>query len=154
MPLINCEINLLLTWSENCIISNASANQNTTFAITDTKRYVPVVTLLTQDTAKLLQQFNTGFKITINWNKYQSKVTTLAPNRYLDYLIHPSFQGVYSLFVLAFDINVNYSGGEPEFFRGRGSFVKLGHFDKHVLKNSRKNVPQGKISEFFFCRYS
>ena len=72
MPLINCEINLLLTWSENCIISNASANQNTTFAITDTKLYVTVVTLLTQDTAKLLQQFNTGFKITINWNKYQN----------------------------------------------------------------------------------
>ena len=40
MPLINCEINLILTWSANCVISNAPANQATTSAITDTKLYV------------------------------------------------------------------------------------------------------------------
>ena len=45
MPLINCEINLILSWSPNCIISNAAANQNTKFAITDTKFYVPVKTI-------------------------------------------------------------------------------------------------------------
>ena len=45
MALINCEINLILTRCENCIISNATANQATTFAIIDTKLYVPVVTL-------------------------------------------------------------------------------------------------------------
>ena len=55
MPLIDCEINLMLTWSKNCIISNAAANQETTFGITDTKLYVPVVTLSTQDNEKLLQ---------------------------------------------------------------------------------------------------
>ena len=54
MPLINCEINLILTWSANCVTSNAAANQVTTFAITDTKLYVPVVTLSTEDNAKLL----------------------------------------------------------------------------------------------------
>ena len=42
MPLINCEINLILTCSENYVISNAPANQGTTFAITATKRYAPV----------------------------------------------------------------------------------------------------------------
>ena len=47
IPFINCEINLILTWSVNCVISNAAANQATTFAITDTKLYVPVVTLST-----------------------------------------------------------------------------------------------------------
>ena len=48
MPLISCEINLILTWSANCVIvSTAVANQGATFAITDTKRYVPVVTLST-----------------------------------------------------------------------------------------------------------
>ena len=52
--LINCEINLILTWSANCVISEG--NRVTTFAITDTKLYVPVVTLLAQDNAKLLQQ--------------------------------------------------------------------------------------------------
>ena len=56
IPLIYCEINLILTWSANCIISNAAANQDTTFRKTDTKLYVPVVALLAHDTAKLLQQ--------------------------------------------------------------------------------------------------
>ena len=45
-------------------------NQNPTFAITGTKRYVPVVTLTTQDNVKLLKQLESGFKRTINWNKY------------------------------------------------------------------------------------
>ena len=56
MPLINCEINLILTWSTNCVIASTNvANQNATFEITDTKLYVPVVTLSTQDNSKLLQ---------------------------------------------------------------------------------------------------
>ena len=81
MPLIHCEINLILTWYANCVISNGAANQNTTFAITDTKLYVPVVTLSTQDNAKLLQQLKSEFKRTINWNKYHSKTEPLnAPN--------------------------------------------------------------------------
>ena len=66
MPLINCEINLILTWSANCVISNSAANQGTTFATTDTKLYVPVVTLSTDDNAKLLQQLKSGFKHIIN----------------------------------------------------------------------------------------
>ena len=70
MLLINCEINLILTWSANCVLSKTNANQATAFAITDTKLYVPVVTLSTQDNAKLLQQLKSGFKRTIDWNKY------------------------------------------------------------------------------------
>ena len=50
-----------------------------------------VVTLLTQDNAKLLQQLKSGFKRTINWNKYQPKVSTKVPKQYLDFLIDPSF---------------------------------------------------------------
>ena len=70
MPLINCKINLILTWSKNCIIvSTKVANQNATFAITETKLYVPVATLSKQDNAKLLQQSKYGFKRIINWNK-------------------------------------------------------------------------------------
>ena len=52
MPLINCEINLILTWSENCVISSATGA--TAFKITYTKLYVPVVTLSTQDNENLL----------------------------------------------------------------------------------------------------
>ena len=63
MPLINCEVNLIFTWSEKCVIVSTNvANQNATFAITDTKLYVPVVILSTQDNAKLLQQLMSGFK--------------------------------------------------------------------------------------------
>ena len=54
MPLINCEINLILTWSSTCAITNSTGAR--TFEITDTKLYVPVVTLSTQDNSKLLQQ--------------------------------------------------------------------------------------------------
>ena len=93
IPLIYCEINLILTWSKNCVISNAAANQAATSSITDTKFSVPFVTLSTEDNAKLLQQLKSGFKLAINWNKYHSKAKTLnAPNPYLDFVTDPSFQ--------------------------------------------------------------
>ena len=69
MSLINCEINFILTWSTNCVTSNAVVNQDTTVAIADTEFHVPVVTLSTEGNATLLQQLNPGFKRTINWNK-------------------------------------------------------------------------------------
>ena len=76
MPLINCEINLILTLSANWFIIDAPvSNQLPTFAIADTKLYAPGVTLSTQDNANILQQLKSGFKRTINLNKYQSKVT-------------------------------------------------------------------------------
>ena len=53
--------------------------------ITDTKFYVPAVTLSTQDNTKLHKQLKSGFRITINWNKYQSKKSIERPNQYLDY---------------------------------------------------------------------
>ena len=93
MPLINCEISLILTWSTNCVICNTTANQVTTFAITDTQLYVPVVTLSIDDIAKLLQQLKSGFKPKNNWNKYETKTATqTALNQYFDFLIEPSFQ--------------------------------------------------------------
>ena len=99
MPLISCEINLILTWSKICDkASNTAANQETTFAITDTRLYVLVVTLSGQDNEKLFQQLKSSFKRTIKWNKYQSKVTIQARNPYLDLLIDPSFKGVSKFF--------------------------------------------------------
>ena len=98
--LIDCEINLILTWSADCVIKSCAIDQSATFAVTDKKRYVPIVTLSTEDNVKLLQRLKSGFKKAINWNKYQSKVTTQAQNQYLiDYLIDPTFQGVNRLFV-------------------------------------------------------
>ena len=104
MPFINCEINLILTCSANCVISEVA--RVTTCAITDTRLYVQVVTLSPNDNAELLQQSKPGFKRTINWNKYQSKVTIQRQNQYLYYLIDHSFLGVNRLFVLPFEDNV------------------------------------------------
>ena len=104
MPLINCEVELILSWSHNCvIISTGVANQNPTFTITETNLYVPIVTLSTQYDAKLLSQLKSGFKRTISWNKYLAKPELLAQNANLNNLIEPSFQGVNRLFVLAFE---------------------------------------------------
>ena len=108
MPLINYEINFILTWSVNCvIIPTAVANQGATFAITNTKLYIPVETLLIQENVKVLDQLKSGFKRTINWNKYQSKVSIQAQKQCLDYLIDPSFQGVNKRFVLLFENNAH-----------------------------------------------
>ena len=101
MPLINCEVNLILTWSKDCVITNSTGEGK--FAIKETKLYVPVVTLSTKDNEKLLQQLKSGFKKTISWNKYKSSIKTFAQNRYLNYLINPSFQGVNRIFVLSFE---------------------------------------------------
>ena len=102
--LINCEINLILTWSSTCVlIATNTPNQNATFEITDTKLYVPVVTLSTQENTKFFQQLKSGFKRVINWNKYLSKPELLAQNPNLNHLAEPNFQGINRLFVLAFE---------------------------------------------------
>ena len=106
MPLINCEVNLILTWSANSVIVCTDvAKQGSAFTIAETKLYLLVVTLSTQDNAKLLPQIKSGFKRTINWNKYQSKPELLAQNPNLNHLVEPNFQEVNRLFVLAFENN-------------------------------------------------
>ena len=93
-----------MDWSANCVIIYTNvANQAPTFRITETNLYVPVVTLSTQDNAKLLPQLKSGFKRTISQNKYLAKPELLARNQNLNHLIEPSFQGVNRLFVLAFE---------------------------------------------------
>ena len=101
MPWINCEVNLILTRSSTCVIT--VSNGAGTFAITDTKLYVPVVTLSTQENTKFLQQLKSGFKRVINWNKYLSKPELLAQNPNLNHLVEPIFQGINRLFVLVFE---------------------------------------------------
>ena len=90
MPLINCEINLILIWSENCVLTSRATREvvpaqaenpavtrvnNATFKITDTKLYVPVVTFSTKDDNNFLEQLKSGFKKTIKWNRYRSEMT-------------------------------------------------------------------------------
>ena len=108
IPFIDCEINLILTWYADCIIF--AANGATKSAITNTKIYDSVVTLSTHDNAKILQQLKSTFKKTVNWNKYQSKVTIERQNLYLNYLVDPSFQGAKIFFVLLFESNADRTG--------------------------------------------
>ena len=108
MPLINCEVFLTLTWSQNCVLINITtqtaraaqgnnpakpaidAPTNATFQITDTKLYVPVITLLTENDKRLLEQLRTGFKRTIKLNKYRLEMTNQTKNNNLNYLIDPT----------------------------------------------------------------
>ena len=119
MPLINCKINLVLTWSKNCVLTSKATRDavpaqggnpavtrvnnptNAIFKITDTKLYVPVVTLSTKDDNNFLEQLKSGFKRTIKWNKDRSEMTNQTNN--LNYLIDPTFTKVNRLFVLSFE---------------------------------------------------
>ena len=90
IPLINCELELILTWFKNCVLISKATREanydadlivrkidnpeNATFQITDTKLYVPVVTLLKENDTKLLEQLKSGFKRTVKWNKYRSQM--------------------------------------------------------------------------------
>ena len=77
---MNSEINLIPTQAAKYFtVADTVANHELTFAITDTKLYVPVVTLSTQDNAKLLHQLKSGFKRTTNWNKF-NQVTKQSQN--------------------------------------------------------------------------
>ena len=69
MPLINCEVSLILTWSANYgIVYTNIAHQGATFVTTEAKLYAPVATLSTQDNAKLLPQLKSGLKDLIETN--------------------------------------------------------------------------------------
>ena len=86
MALINCQINFDLNCFKKCIIVAADvANQGATFSVTDTKLYIPVVILSTQDKTKLMKQLKSSFKRTINRNKYQLKIST-------ERIVKPSIQ--------------------------------------------------------------
>ena len=72
------------------------------FQITDTKLYVPVVTLSTKDD-NFLEQLKSGFKRTIKWNKYRSEMTNQTKTNHLNHLIDRTFKKVNRLFVLSFE---------------------------------------------------
>ena len=108
MPLVNCKIDLELTWHKDCMISsvNAAAGQVVSFMITNAKLYVPVVTLSTKGNNNLTKQLNDGFKRTIYWNQYVSKPFPETPHKKTGitrFALDAAFQGVNRLFVLAFE---------------------------------------------------
>ena len=89
MPLINCKVNLILTWSSTCAITNSTGVGR--FAITETKLYVLLYQL------KIMQNYyklKSSFIRTIKWNKYQSDPKSYTQNQCLNHLIDPSFHGI------------------------------------------------------------
>ena len=110
MPLINCKIHLELNWNNNCVMYGADANADgndteTTFKIKRTKLYVPIVTLSTKDNINLTKQLNKGFKRSVYWNEYKSKIESKEAdkNNLTGFLLYVSFQGTNRLFALAFN---------------------------------------------------
>ena len=103
MPLINCKIKLNLTWKKECVLS--SNDGNAIFIISDTKLYVPVVTLSKEDNKDFIKQQNKGFQRSIYWNEYKTKEQTENTDanifKYIN--LDPSFQGVNRLFVMAYN---------------------------------------------------
>ena len=100
--LINCEVELILTWFKSCVLISKltrytdydepinrkiDITENAVFQITDTKLYVPVVTLSNENDIKLLEQLKTGFKRNIKWNKYRSQMTIEPQNNNLNYQV-------------------------------------------------------------------
>ena len=140
MPLMNCEVNLILTWSSTCVITDS--NGAGTFDITDTKLYIPVVTLSTQENTKLLQQLKSGFKRVINWNKYLSKPESFKRNANLSYLVEPSFQGINRLFVLAFEGDTQRTSHSGYYLpnveiKDCNIMIKGENFFDHTIKNNK-----------------
>ena len=145
MPLIKCEVNLILTWLSRCVvIATAVQKQAAIFEITDTKLYVPVITLSTQENTKFLQQLKSGFKRVINLkrNKYLSKPEFLAQNPYLNHLVEPSFQGTNRLFDLAFE-NDNDRISDDEYYlptieiKDCNIVINGENFFDHPIKNNK-----------------
>ena len=111
IPLINCEITLILSWYKECVLVGrahrgppaAVINSPTDakFEITDCKLYVPVVTLSAENNNKFLEQLKSGFRITIKWNKHMPQMSNQNKNNNLNYLIDPTFSNVNRLFVLS-----------------------------------------------------
>ena len=87
MPLINCEIELDLSWTKDCVLSELYNNiTGATFQINKVKLYVPVVTLSINDNIKFIENIKQGFKKAVFWDKYRSERTAQP----IDYLIDPT----------------------------------------------------------------
>ena len=101
IPLINCKVELSLTWNLNCVLPNLVGNS--TFTITNAKLCVPFVTLKTEDNVKLSKLLSEAFKRLDYWNKHKIiSNKTYDKNDNITEFLYSSYQGVKRLFVLAY----------------------------------------------------
>ena len=161
MPLINCEVSLTLTWSENYVLKsrayreavaaqgdNPAVNRinnptNVAFKIKDTKLYVSVVTLSAQDDNKSLEQLKTGFKRTIKWNKCRSEMSNQDTTDNLNYLVDPTFTKVNRLFVLSFE----NEAGRTSYYEYCSPAIEITDFNVLIDGKSFFDVPVKKKEE-------
>ena len=145
MPLINCKIKLNLTWKNECVLSTDAGDA--VFIINDTKMYVPVVTLSKEDNKDFIEQQNKGFQRSIYWNEYKIKEinATVDDNnsanrvRYIN--LDPSFQGVNSLFVMAY----NSANGQPTRNGQRKYYLPRIDLDKYNFITDGRNFYDNPI---------
>ena len=110
LPLINCKIHLELNWNNNCVMYGADTyaggdntnDREATFKITIAQLYVPIVTLSTRDNVNSKKQLEQGFKRSIFWDEYKSKIEirNLDNENATRWFCDASFQGVNRLFLL------------------------------------------------------
>ena len=138
MALINCKIYFELNWAKDCVMSTIA---DTTFNITNTKLYVPIVTLSSKDNVKLVKLLEEGFKRPVYWNEYQTKIETknLDNNNLTRFPLDASFQGVRRLFVLAFNNTTVTVPNKP-----------INNANNRVLRNSHTKyfLPRVNITNY------
>ena len=162
IPLINCEITLILSWYEKCVLvgkalRNAPDPQpdrpvaaiesptDTKFEITDCKLYVPVVTLSAENDNKLLEQLKSGFRKSIKWNKYMSQMSNQNKNNNLNYLIDPTFSNVNRLFVLSFE----NEDGRTSYYKYYVPSVEIKDYNVLIDGNAIFELPIKNIEETY-----
>ena len=124
MPLINCKIHLELNWTKDCVMSTIA---DTTFKITNTKLYIPIVTLSSKGNVKLVKLLEEGFKRPVYWNEHQTEIETrnLDNKNLARFPLDASFQEVRRLFVLAFNNTTVTVPNNP-----------INNINKSVLRNN------------------
>ena len=120
--------------ADTCDGGHNANNRERTFQITNRKLYVPMVTLSTTDNVNLTKQLNEGFKRSVYWNEYKSKIVTqeAAANNPKIFPLDASFQGLNRLFVFAFD-NTNNGDNKVERHSRRKYFLPRVDITKYNL---------------------
>ena len=161
IPLINCRVKLSLRWIENCVLTtdaiganaNAAGADSATFKMTDSKLYVPVVTLSAENNARLAKQLDEVFKRPVYWNKYKmidNKIVEIARAKEkgpIIELVHSSYQGIKRLFVLVYDNtagddHVSFDSFKKYFLpREKNTFLKIENYDIEIDRRNLNDQP-------------
>ena len=146
MPSINSKVYLELNWIEDYILS--SARNSAKFAIADAKLHVPIVTLSTKDSENLTKQLSEGFKRSVYWNSYQTKVAKLTEKGKNVYeLLNASFQGVRRLFVLAYVVAAGAANDEAGIKDNKKYFLPRGEIKNYNVLIDGRNFYDQPIND-------